>query len=406
MTTEKADWKLRHSRTLQAFYQAHGPVLMSLAISAMTIAALVWLGYEFWRLVGQKGVMGAFDLHLRYVEVNQWFSGKKVYGQLLTAVYPPATFVLLWPVVGPVGFTVARWIWALTTILALAWFIRLSLRASLARTPRERAFLALIPLSGYATGATIGNGQLPIHLLPILLASLLLLNKEERRWRNDLLAAGLFLVALAKPSFTAPFFWLVLFLPRRMRPAVIIAGGYLGITIFAVMFQNESVSEMSRGFLSNFQIALTDYTIRYSHSNLHSWLAYFGALRWLVAASIIMIAALGLWTYIHRRADVWVLIGVTALIARFYTYHAWYDDVLLFLPMTTLFRISAQYGHSQRDAAPARILLGANLLFMIAPGGLYLFPRPWNTVYVAIQTLVWISLLAFLVRHAWKARAL
>jgi hypothetical protein len=402
MIAEKADRKPPPDRALQAFFHAHRTFLMRLAISAMTVAALVWLGYEFWRLVWRQDYMGALDLRLRHDEVNRWFSGKKVYGEIVTAVYPPATYVLLWPFLGWMAFSTARWLWALTTILALAWFIHQALRESRARTSLERTFLALIPLSGYATGAAIGNGQLPVHLLPVLLASLLLLNRAEHRWRDDLAAAGLFIVALAKPSFTAPFFWLALLLPRRMRPALFIAGGYLGLTIFAVTFQHESVADMIRGFIANTQITFTDHAIGYSHSNLHSWLAYFGMLRWLAAASFLMLSALGLWTYIHRRIDVWVLIGVTALIARFSSYHGWYDDVLLFLPMIALFRISTNPGRAHTDAASAGILFGANLLFMIAPGGLYLFPRPWNTAYVAVQTLLWICMLAFLMRQARK----
>ena len=406
MMIKRANRKLHDSLTLQALYQAHGPFLMRLAIYAMSVAALAWLGYEFWRLVWLQGYWGAIDLHQRYVEVHYWFSGKMVYGQLKTASYPPASYVLLWPFLGWMEFTQARWVWALATILALAWYIRLSLGESLARTSQERTFLALIPLSGYATGAAIGNGQMTILLLPFLVASLLLLNKAENRWRDDLPAAGLFIVALAKPSLTSPFYWLALFLPGRMRPAVLIGGGYLGITLFAGIFQNESVFDLIRGFVSNNQMILSGSAIKYSHSNLHSWFAYLGVLSWLPAGSLLMIFALGLWTYVHRRIDAWVLIGVTALVARFYTYHGWYDDALLFLPMITLFRIASFPWRSQTDAMAAGILLGANLLFMIAPGGLYLFPHPWNMVYVAVQTLVWISLLAYLIRYAWQARAM
>jgi hypothetical protein len=172
MMIKRANRRLHYSLTLQALYQAHGPFLMRLAIYAMSVAALLWLGYEFWRLVWLQGYWGAIDLHQRYVEVHYWFSGKMVYGQLKTASYPPASYVLLWPFLGWMEFTQARWVWALATILALAWYIRLSLGESLARTSQERTFLALIPLSGYATGAAIdstlpGRGRPLGHLHPL-----------------------------------------------------------------------------------------------------------------------------------------------------------------------------------------------------------------------------------------------
>ena len=49
----------------------------------------------------------------------------------------------------------------------------------------EQAFVALLPCSMYATGATFGNGQLVVLLLPLLIGSLLLLDRTEPSWRSD-----------------------------------------------------------------------------------------------------------------------------------------------------------------------------------------------------------------------------
>lgn len=57
----------------------------SLAVVLMTVAALVWLGYEFWRLLFQSGEMGAFDLKQRHTEGLSWFQGIPVYRELVTA---------------------------------------------------------------------------------------------------------------------------------------------------------------------------------------------------------------------------------------------------------------------------------------------------------------------------------
>ena len=118
----------------------------------------------------------------------------------------------------------------MTTVAALSWLVRWSLRESKAITPLERVFVALMPLSMYATGATIGNGQLIIHLLPALLFGLLLLHSRPSGWRTDLLAAFLILLTLVKPTVSVPFFWIVLF-AVRVRPAVLVALGYIGLTL-------------------------------------------------------------------------------------------------------------------------------------------------------------------------------
>ena len=72
-------------------------------------------------------------------------------------------------------------------------------------------------------------------------------------------------------------------------------------------------------------------------------------------------------------------------------------DVLA-LEAFALFRI-ARHGE---DTAPGRrraagvlfVLMSASLL---APGGIYLLPYPWNNVYVLGQTLIWLLVLLTLV---------
>ena len=51
------------------------------------------------------------------------------------------------------------------------------------------------------------------------------------------------------------------------------------------------------------------------------------------------------------------------------------------------------------------MLLGITLAFMIAPGGLYLLPSPWNMIYSTVQVVVWTADLIFLaiVSHWEKA---
>ncbi|MGH7960477.1 MAG: glycosyltransferase 87 family protein, partial [Candidatus Binatia bacterium] len=222
----------RQNRTivlmLQGWWADHRTTLLGLAVVLMAIAALVWLTYEFWRLlwpsppVWRSSPSGAVDLRLRHVEVQRWFAGLPVYSVLPSALYPPASYVILGPLLGWLALTPARWLWAVTTLVMLAWLVSLTIRASGAQTRLERVFVAFIPLSMYATGATIGNGQVIVHLLPLLVAGLLMLDDTQCAWREDVIAAVLILLALVKPSISAPFFWIVLFVPGRLRPALLV----------------------------------------------------------------------------------------------------------------------------------------------------------------------------------------
>jgi hypothetical protein len=183
----------------------------------MIFIALVWLGYQFWRLLSgsspiwTSSPVGAFDLNLRHNEVQRWFAGLPIYHESKTAVYPPASYVILWPFLGWLGFTPARWLWAITTVVGLYWLIHLILRESGAKTSFERLFVTLMPLSMYATGATIGNGQLIDHLLPVLIAGIFLLQQRQGGWMMDLFNTTLLLGPLVTPSITIPFFWIILF---------------------------------------------------------------------------------------------------------------------------------------------------------------------------------------------------
>jgi hypothetical protein len=391
-------WRLNRSNTfcLRVWWAAHGTFLLHAAIDLMAIAALFWLGYQFWRLLGDPSPTGAIDLKQRYEEVQFWFSGKLIYGALGTATYPPATYILLWPFLGWLTITQARWLWAATTVLALGWFIRLFLKESFSQTNLERIFVALIPLSIYGTGATIGNGQLIVHLLPCLVTALLLFARGKGLWQYDLLASCLMIFALAKPSISAPFFWIVLFCPGRLRPPLLVVCGYMGMTLLAGAFQELNLFELMHRWIANSREVLAHSAVTFSNSNLHSWSAYFGLENWYPVGSLLMLIALGVWTYFYRRADLWVLIGVTALVTRFNTYHGWYDDVLVGLPVITLFKIAKSGKLKEKYNLTAGLLLAITLLSLVAPGGLYLFPFPWNMLYVQVQTFIWVTVLIFL----------
>ena len=371
-------------------------LLLRFAVLLMSFVAFVWLGYQFWRLVLSSGPIwssspvGAVDMMLRHDEVHRWFSNRPVYSELNTAVYPPASFVLLWPLLGWLSVSPARWLWAVASVAALVWLIYLLIRESGADKPLELCFVALLPLAIYPTGATIGNGQLIVLILPVLIAALVRLRKE-RGWREDILVAVLMLITLVKPSQTVPFFWILLFVPGTWRPAALVSFGYLVLTLFAVTFQDASLPTLLGGWLAR----VSGLAMNGGYADLHTWFKALGLESWSLPTSLLVLIALGAWVYRHREKDIWLLMGVTAVVARFWTYHRWYDDLLILLPMIALFRVAKQ-SPITRERVMAAALLAINLLSMLAPGGLYLFPSPWNMVYVTVQVIVWLITLIVL----------
>jgi hypothetical protein len=127
----------------------------------------------------------------------------------------------------------------------------------------------------------------------------------------------------------------------------------------------------------------------------------------MAVCSAAMFAALGIWTYRYRRADRWVLIAVAALVARVWTYHRVYDDVLIFLPELALFRIAKQNSVSDKSIA-AEILLAMIALAMLCPARLldppleWAWTSQWAWIFTSTQTILWLLILGYLMRYAQR----
>jgi hypothetical protein len=364
---------------------------MHAGIALMAMLSALKLGTEYWRLFADPGIDGARDLTVYHEWTRAWVAGARVYDGHIPAEYPPATYLILWPFFGWLSLSAARWLWAATTAPALWWLGRQLAQASRATTPVDRAFVVLMLLSINATGVAIGNGQLVLHVLPILMAAALLVVRRPASPSRDVLAGVLLALALVKPSLSVPFFVVALFAPGRLRPTVVAGLCYLALTIFAARFQHASpwsLVVMSLGHAA----ALA---ARGGYGNVHIWLAVFGWQAWLLPASALVLAAFALWTWRHRRDDIWLLLSMAAAASRLWTYHRVYDDALLIVPMAYVFRIARERS-GERLGAAAHLLLAVSLVVMWLPARLSWQPYPWRLIFTGGHTLVSIASIAVL----------
>jgi len=268
----------------------------------------------------------------------------------------------------------------------------LSAAESGARSRLERAFAALLPLSLNATGVAVGNGQVITHLLPALVASVLILRRAPAGWRRDISAALLFVTALVKPTVSAPFVWLLLFACGGLRVVLLVTGGYLGLTLFAASFQALGVTTLLGDWLVSVSRVGAD-----GYADLHTLLVENDHAGWSLASAAGAFVALGPWVYRHRRGDPWLLLGVTGLVARFWTYHRLYDDLLILLPIVALYRVALR-APSRGAARWATGLLAVSVAVMLMPARLA--ASSWAWAFSATHALVWIAVLAFLLQRA------
>jgi hypothetical protein len=303
---------------------------------------------------------------------------------------------------GWMDFFQARLFAAVAMTVATAWLAFMFVKESGARTRLERLFVAFLLLSMYATGFSIGHGQLTIYTLCALLVGLILITKDEVRWQDDVLPAAFILFALVKPTISLPFLWLVLLRPGRLRPAILVGMGYVVLTVFAVAFQNFDFQGLMQAWLARSVEGAAREAVG-GYGNIHSWLAMLGLREWNMLASLLLFLALGYWTYRHRDDDLWLLLGVTAMVARLWVYHRSYDDMLVLLPMITLFRI-AKWAPAKDDYnLMAGVLLALALVMMFVPALILILPA-WKAVLKNSQSLIPLMLLAFLLYWGWRGR--
>ena len=383
--------------TLLNAWNRHRRTAIGLAVAAMVAIALYRLGFASARLLFNYGDWANIDIRLFHGLVHAWFAGEPLRG----SVYPPATYALLWPFLGWLEIESARWLWAMTSAGALGWLARIAVREGGPSDLPQRLFLGLIPFAMYATSATIGNGQLALHVMPPLIAGTLLVHRR-RDFASDCVAAGFILLSLVKPTVSAPFFWVVVFCVGSVRPAAMVVGGYLGLTGLAALLRDpplptvvqESIDSGVEG------LAIGSAELGGGFANLHDWLTALGLAEWNLAASLVSLGALGIWVFRHRGIDPWILLGVSALVSRFWAYHRLHDDLVIIVPMIALFRI-AQHPGSGPTAGWAGILLIGTWAGSMVPAGLLFAPPPIDSLFEIGQTAVWASVLGYLL---WFAR--
>lgn len=378
--------------TIVGWWARHRGVVLRGAIAVMSLFAVLKLGDEFRRLLFDEGPNGAIDLKIYQGFVANWLE----HGRLDTG-YPPGSL----PLLALLGFgwfddTTARWLWGSSTVIVMIALGYLLVRESGAESRRDQLFVALMLLSMNAVGVTVGNGQIALHMLVLVAAPIVLLDRHAT-WQpwTPFALIGL-LLSLAKPTISVPFFALLLVRRHGVRTVVVVAMAYVAVTLVAMQDHDRSPLALLNDSLV---LGRTEAT-RGGYANLDNWLGTMGWSGWSLSAASIALAGLIIWLFLHRDADLWILLGVTAVAARLWMVHRVYDDVLIVLPMVALYRIARDRGSPQETTTRAGVLLAITIVAMLAPARLELLPFPWHLPFTAGHAIVWLAIALFLMQQA------
>lgn len=390
-----SEWRDAIAPAIREWWTPRARVLLRIAILMLAVYAALKLGDEVRRMIWDFEEGSAWDLKFIQREVVQWFSGRPVYAEMDTAVYPPASLVLFYPFLGWLPLDSVRWLWMAATAAAIIWLIWLLARYTGVAAPSDRAMIALFLLAMNSTGVAFGIGQWILFILPFLLVGLFTL-QDPVSWRRDLVVAGCLIAALAKPSISAPFLWLALFSPGGWRVLGLVTLGYGGLSLYAVSFQSAPLTVLFRDWI----VQISSIAATQGYGNVSTWVSNLGFGEWSLFASLLVFLSIGLWAYRHRHSDLWLLLGIVALASRLWTYHQFADDVLILFPLIALFRIASRGRVENGNDVTAGLLLAAMMLFMLLPAQMLSFPSPWNFPFSIGHPLIWTIGLAFLLIQA------
>ncbi len=212
---------------------------------------------------------------------------------------------------------------------------------------------------------------------------------------------------------------MVLFLPGRLRPAILVLAEYASIAFFAAVVQRTSPIALHHTWLKLGVSAAawsssggggspsSTSTWKFGFSNIgyndiHSLLGALKLDQWNLIASLAILLMLAIWFYNYRAVNFWLVFGVTAIVSRLWVYHRVYDDLLLFLPMITLWQLNK--GLLGKKSATAGVLMGIMAFAAILPASLRAYPGLLGIGFRIGQLAVWLTVLGFLLFHSWQAR--
>jgi hypothetical protein len=95
---------VRNSGTLSGWPRI-GRILGYIALAVLAALALARFGFELWRMLNAPDSYGSNDLYTRFGEIQRWFADAPVYTSKHHAGYPPASYVLFWPFLGWLPWT-------------------------------------------------------------------------------------------------------------------------------------------------------------------------------------------------------------------------------------------------------------------------------------------------------------
>lgn len=353
-------------------------LVLRILIGLLALLALPRVVYETRRLLVGQSYWDATDIKNFHNQATVWYSGQDIYATVANANYPPASYPIIY-LIYFLDNDLNRWVWCVHGAIILGLLIGMCVRESGADSKEERVCVALLPLAMFTTGVAFGNGQLTIQALAASTAAILLLYRSRGRIAWQLAAAGCMLFSLVKPNLTAPFFWIFLIVPHRKQAAIFVLIGYALLTLLGASFQPGSLTDQIMTFIAKSKVV----SEQHGYGDVPLWLTKLGLSNLITPFMLIGLAGMGMWVWANRNADRWLLYGGLAIMARLWSYHQLYDDLLNLFAFIALIRLAKGIGNEGKPDELAWIVILIALTTLPGPATPLRFWRGWMSLALA-----------------------
>lgn len=296
------------------------------------LIATIYLFHGFSNLLTGDNL--PVDLALRFWQSKELIGDKvNIYANSAHAQYPPSFYFFLYPVlhVLPYQLTDISWLILNSVLLISSSFILYDLSNS--SKTEFRILLPLLFLTFHAIPHGLGVGQVHIVISTCFLISIYLAESTSSIWAKSFLSIVFLSIALGKFSLSIPLS-IVLFMDKKHRINVVVAALLNGIiSIFLLNRVNSSVIEYVE-FVSKNSGAVASL----GHLDVQQLIfslqlpSQFSLVLSFILLSILLI------TLFKKSLSIWDKLALAALTARFFLYHAHYDNTILIFVLIALFQ--------------------------------------------------------------------
>jgi hypothetical protein len=345
---------------------------------------------------------GAIDLIYRWKEQQYIYQGLYPYdinknspnidpriGIIESGGYPPWAFFTGFIFVPGISLSLTRFYFA---ILNLISFVVLAIFSYQIGLPygREKALFAVASSLAFGSNATtLLDGQYGIIINAFLIGMYWSLKKHKDIW------AGLFLgIAMVKPNISALYFFILL-IHKRIKALTAFFIYIIGASVMIWIVTKVDPIHMSQSIVRQSKYFADE---GYSSVNFLTNIGIDPKSATVVLALIGIAVVVGIF-YFYRNSSLLTLFAIASVIGRVWTYHRFYDNVMLVFFLLALIEITFKNPH--RFNLLILTLVGITLWL---PGSIVEIKNVGTTVEF-VQLVIWmVALVYLLVQEKFRAR--